>query len=35
MNTTFTPELNSKPNSQGKHSVMIRIIQNIDNIYKK
>jgi site-specific recombinase XerD len=25
MNTTFTPELNSKVNSQGKHSVMIRI----------
>ena len=28
MKTTFTPELNSKPNSQGKYSVMIRITQN-------
>jgi site-specific recombinase XerD len=28
MNTTFTPELNFKPNSKGKYSVMIRITQN-------
>ena len=28
MKTTFTPELNFEPNTEGKHSVMIRITHN-------